>query len=390
MSVYWRTQIVLALFLASLAGCVTGKTAAPAFDARGALPRPAAEEGLCWYAGMAFPVEGQGWTDVERRYDRLPARAKAMVRPQLWDLSRNSAGLCVRFVTDASEISLHWRLTDARLAMEHMPATGVSGIDLYARDGEDWRWAGLARPPQPGENRQRLIKNIPAGPREYKVYLPLYNGIESFDIGVNAAANVWQAPSDAESRRKPVVFYGTSITHGGCASRPGMSYPAILGRRLHRPTINLGFSSNGTMDPELGALMSEVDAAAYVVDCLPNMGKEGVEQRTAPLVRRLRQAHPETPIVLVEGVELRNSWLLTKNRETMDAMNAALRAAYEQLRADGVRHLYYVTNKHLLGGSSDTAVDGIHPNDWGFECYADALMPALRKALKESHDGLRP
>lgn len=382
MSVHWRKPVVSLLFSIWLAGCATGKTTPVVFDAHGALPRPAAEKELCWYAGTLFPVEGQGWTDLEHRYDRLPARARAMVRAQLWDLSRNSAGLCVRFVTDASEISLHWRLSDARLAMEHMPATGVSGIDLYTRDGADWRWAGLARPMQPGENRQRLIKNIPSGPHEYLLYLPFYNGIESFDIGVNADASVWQAPPNEESQSKPIVFYGTSITQGGCASRPGMAYPAILGRRLHRPTINLGFASNGTMDLELGELMSEVDAAAYVIDCLPNMNREMVEQRTAPLVWRLRQAHPQTPIVLVEGIEPRNAWFLTQNRDTMNAMNAALCAVYEQLRAEGVRHLYYVTNKHLLGRSSDTAVDGIHPSDWGFECYADALMPTLKKAVK--------
>src|SRR5205823_11246646 len=95
------------------------------------------------------------------------------------------------------------------------------------------------------------------------------------------------------SRRKPVVFYGTSITQGGCASRPGMVHTAILGRRLDRPVINLGFSGNGKMEPELAALLAELDPAVYVLDCLPNLNAQEIRERVGPFVRTLRQARPE-------------------------------------------------------------------------------------------------
>ena len=130
-----------------------------------------------------------------------------------------------------------------------------------------------------------LISDLAPGEREYAAYLPLYNGIESLEIGVPAGAKFAGLAPRAE---KPIVFYGTSITHGACASRPGMVHTAILGRRFDRPVINLGFSGNGRMDPAVGELLTEIDAAVYVIDCLPNMQPADVTAKCIPLVKQLR------------------------------------------------------------------------------------------------------
>src|SRR6185436_7835587 len=118
------------------------------------------------------------------------------------------------------------------------------------------------------------------------------------------------APERVEGRSKPIVFYGTSITQGGCASRPGMVHTAIVGRRLEMPVINLGFSGNGRMEQEVTDLLTEIDAAVYVIDCLPNMSAKDVEEKTEPLVRTLRKARPTTPILLVEDRSYANSAVL--------------------------------------------------------------------------------
>ena len=178
------------------------------------------------------------------------------------------------------------------------------------------------------------------------------------------------------------VFYGTSITHGGCASRPGMAYPAIVGRRLDRPVVNLGFSGNGTMDASVGALMAELDAAIYVIDCLPNMGAAMVAERTGPLVRQLRSARRETSIVLVEDRTFANAALIPGHRAHHAASRAALRASYEKLKADGVTGLYYVEGEHLLGDDGEATVDASHPTDLGMLRMADALEPILRPLLR--------
>ena len=258
-----------------------------------------------------------------------------------------------------------------------MPATGVSGLDLYARDKQGrWRWLGFVSPTA-AKLKVRLAEGIEPGGREYLLYLPLYNGVESLEVGLAPQASF----RPLAPRAKPIVFYGTSITHGGCASRPGMAYPAIVGRHLERPVVNLGFSGSGTMDPEVGALMAELDAAVYVIDCLPNMGADTVAKRTEPLVRQLRAARPKTPIVLVEDRTFTNAALIPSRRQHHAASRAALRAAYQRLKAAGVEGLVYVEGEHLLGDDGEAAVDASHPTDLGMLRMAEALEPVLKPLL---------
>jgi hypothetical protein len=304
------------------------------------------------------------------------------VRPPVWSLSRHSAGICARFVTNSPEIYCRWTLTSPRLAMPHMPATGVSGIDLYVKHEGKWRWLACGRPTAQ-TNSAKLVSGIPAGSREYLLYLPLYNGVSSVEIGLPKDRSLAKAPPREKGKDKPIVFWGTSITQGGCASRPGMVHTAILGRRLDRPVINLGFSGNGRMEPEVARLIAEIDAAAYVVDCLPNIGAAEVAERTEPLVHILRKAHPETPIVLVEDRSYSDSFLVAAKRERNETSRKALQAAFEKLKKEGVANLYYLEGEHLLGEDNEGTVDSSHPTDLGFWRQADAFEPLLREASGE-------
>jgi len=340
-----------------------------------------AGDAALWYDIRELGVEGRGWSDTATPYDRLPARAKGVVRDGVWGLSRDSAGLYVRFVTDATAISARWTLRSDSLAMTHMPATGVSGLDLYARQDGRWHWVGVGRPEKAPTNQEGLVGGLPKGPREFALYLPLYNGVESVQIGLPPEAALWRAPPWPIERAKPIVFYGTSITQGGCAARPGMAYPAIIGRHLDWPTINLGFSGNGQMEVEVAGFMAEIDAAAFVIDCLPNIGPEQVTERTAPVVTKLRAAHPDTPIVLVENIAYQAGAVIPGVRQGYGAKNGALRAEYGKLIATGVKGLYYVEGEQLLGDDGEATVDGTHPTDVGFLRIAAALEPVLRRAL---------
>ena len=331
-----------------------------------------------WFDVESWGVEGKGWQDTKAYYDRLPAKAEGVVRQPVWELSRHSAGMVVRFRTDATTVRVRWGLTSANLALAHMPSTGVSGVDLYARDHEGkWRWVGVGIPT--GQNAEAvIIQGLEPVSREFMLYLPLYNGVHRVEIGVNEEASFTPL---APREDKPIVFYGTSITHGASASRPGMHHVGILGRRLDVPVINLGFSGNGIMEPEVAALLAELDPRVYVIDCLPNMSEQLVRERTVPLVQTLRAARPTTPTVLVEDRSLANSYFRPDVQRAHQGRRAALRAAFEQLQQAGMQDLYYVPGEELFGTDGEGTVDSSHPTDLGFMRMAAALEPVLKPLL---------
>ena len=336
-----------------------------------------------WYDIRLLDVEGRGWTDTKQYYDRLPAKAEELVRKPVWNLSRHSAGMCVRFVTDAVTIHARWAVINESLDMPHMPATGVSGLDLYVKTGNGrWRWLANGRPTEFPVNTSKLIDGLPPGTREYMLYLPLYNGVTSVEIGIPEKSALATAEPRESGRRKPIVFYGTSITHGACASRPGMCYTAILGRWLNCPVINLGFSGNGRMEPEVAALFAELDPSVYFLDCLPNMTADNVADRVEPFVNILRETHPDTPIVLAEDRTYPNSFILPSTRRRNVESRAELRKAYDRLKAAGVQNLYYLLGDHQLGDDGEGTVDNSHPNDLGFMRQSEAFYKVLEPILK--------
>ena len=336
-----------------------------------------------WYDILHLGVEGKGWDDTKAPFDRLPAKAEGVVRPPVWSLSRHSAGMCVRFETDATTIRARWTLTSSGLAMPHMPATGVSGLDLYVKTIDDrWRWLATGRPTKFPTNEAKLISGIPAVKRQYWLYLPLYNGVSSVEIGVPQDCTLSRLPRPA-GRRRPIMFWGTSITQGGCASRTGMVHTAILGRRLNRPVINLGFSGNGKMEPEMAQLLAELDAAVFVIDCLPNMVAAEVAERVEPLVQTLRKAHPQTPIVLAEDRTYSNAFLVESSRQRNQTSRPVLKKAFENLKAEGVPNIHYLPGDDQLGDDNLGTVDGSHPTDLGFMRMADAFERVLEPLTRD-------
>ena len=333
---------------------------------------------MTWHDPVEWGIEGKGWIDTERFYDRFPAHAQGKVPGDVWDLSHNSAGLCVRFRTDSPSISLRMDLLSARLSMPHMPATGVSGFDLYVRDSRArWQWVHSAMPAAQHVEGP-LIDELAPGMKEFVGYLPLYNGVERLGIGVEAGARFEPI---APNTHRPIVFYGTSICQGGCASRPGMAFTAIVGRMLDWPVINLGFSGSGRMDRGVVDLLAELDPAVYVIDCLPNMDAALVRERTEPLVTELRAARPASPILLVEDRTFGQAPIVPSLMTEQRVRRAELAAAYQRLLSAGIGKLHYLKGDRLLGSDSEGTVDGSHPNDLGMMRYAEALHPVIAKLL---------
>jgi hypothetical protein len=337
--------------------------------------------GVKWYDASLLEIEGKGWKNTALTYDRFPAKAEAMVPKSVWGLSRHSAGMAVRFQTEASSFQLKWSVTNERLAMPHMPATGVSGLDIYVRRATDgqWQWLSCGQPKQQNDNLHTV--STFAGKKEFLIYLPLYNGTKSLSIGLNSKEQLWPAPARPKEHQKPLLFYGTSITQGGCASRPGMVHTAILGRKLERPVLNFGFSGSGRMDEGVVQLLAELDPAIYIIDCSPNMDAAAITERTLPLVTTLRKARPETPILLVEDRSYTNSPVVEGSRKHNERNWAALKAQFEKIQAAKIPNVHYLEGAKLLGDDGEGTVDGSHPTDLGFLRQAEVMQKAIEPLL---------
>ena len=339
-----------------------------------------------WYDPMKENVnviQNQGWTnEIGKTNQRLPDRAEKIARKPVWDLSGNSAGLAIHFYSNAEKIEIRYGVTGSH-AMNHMPATGKSGVDLYAIDS-DGKWRMATDRFNFGDTITYTFNNLSQSRYhkhgfEYRLFLPLYNSVKWMEIGVPDSAELKFIPVLKE---KPIVVYGTSIAQGGCASRPGMAWTNILSRKLDYPVINLAFSGNGPLEKELVDLIDEIDASLYIFDCLPNMGalsSEEVVNRTVYGVKKLREKH-KAPILIVDHIGYRNDETNKSTKEAADRMNTASRQAFDSLVQFGIKNIYHL-HKDSINFPDDGCVDNIHPNDLGMQVYADAYEKKIREIL---------
>jgi len=274
------------------------------------------------------------------------------------------------------------------IQMPHMPATGVSGLDLYSKT-IDGKWLWCAGRFSFGDTIMYRFTNLPVNDQhvdnlEYTLYLPLYNSIKWLVIEAPEESSFKPIPARKE---KPIVVYGTSIAQGGCASRPGLAWTNILERKLSTPVINLGFSGNGRLEKEVIDLLTEVDAQVYVLDCLPNLtSSQELKQRISNAVVQLRQKRPTTPILLTEHDGYTDGEMNEQRLKEYSNANKALKETMDSLVAKGVKNLYRLS-KEEINQDIETMVDGVHPNDIGMMRYADAYEKKLRVILYQINGG---
>ena len=354
-------------------------------------------KGYQWWnpAANSFPVlEGQAWPkEVKDPYDRFPGRAQQTLNANVWNISHSSAGLYLKFKTDAAAIEVRYTVQGkGSFAMGHMPATGVSGVDLYAIDHSgNWTWAPGSF--SFGDTIVYRFSNLEADHEfsgrdcEYRLFLPLYNTVSWMQIGVAENKHFAAMPLAPE---KPIVVYGTSIAQGACASRPGMAWTAIVERAFDRPVVNLGFSGSGQLEQSVIDLMTEIDAKLYVLDCLPNLtvgagfSDEEVIKRIKAAVHGLQQKRPAVPVLLVEHSGGNTSRVIdTARYNEFRKVNEALQQAVAALKADGVTNIYILTCA-AIGLDINSTVDGVHPNDVGMIKQAAAYEKIIRLILGEA------
>ncbi len=329
----------------------------------------------------AFPLYGKASELTGHRYERLPDSLQSISRAPVWRLSRNSAGLAIRFSSNSTAIAARWENLNNNY-MNHMTPTGTKGLDLYAWVDGTWRFVNSARPT--GKvNEATIISHMQPIEREYMLYLPLYDGVTSLHIGVDSLSSLSQPQVAIPVRTKPIVFYGTSILQGGCANRPGMAHTNIISRRLNREIINLGFSGNAFLDYEIAEVMSAVDAGVYVLDFVPNASVEQIHEKMETFYRILRKKHSHTPVIFIEDPLFTHTLFDTHIKQEVEDKNKALNTVFRSLKAKGEKNIYLISSQNMLGQDGEATVDGIHFTDLGMMRYANLVCPVIKKVLKQ-------
>jgi len=339
-----------------------------------------------WYEPQF--VEGVCVLDSSNIFHRLPISMKDSVRKPVWDLSENTAGEFIHFKTSATEITVRYTLGGNNFSMNHMPSTGVSGLDLFAMDvNGNWNWA-------PGKyhfgdtcsynfRNLFLVKNQ-TKVSDFYLYLPLYNSVKWLSIGVSEKDSF----AFTEKRKEqPIVAYGTSILQGAVASRPGLAWTNILERNLGRTVVNLGFSGNGRFEKAIFDLMAKVDAKLYILDCMPNLtggySDDEIKSRVVYGVNKLRERNKDVPLLFVEhAIGYAAYFMDTARLHEYHHSSLVIGKIFRDLQKSGISNIYLLTDKEI-GFDINSTTEGLHPNDIGMMKYAVAYEQKIREILKE-------
>lgn len=346
--------------------------------------REARSQQLAWYSPLEHPfhIAGFGWLREEGRYRRLPVKPKWEIPDPVDRLADCTAGGQIRFATNAVSLSVKVKLTGAA-NMYHMPATGQCGMDCYiGGPGQQLYYGTAVYDHRLTEYESVIFSDTNEEHRTITLNLPLYQGVEEVWIGLNEGAQV-DAPPAYDSSKK-IIVYGTSITQGGCASRPGMCYTNILSRRINMEFLNFGFSGNGKGEPELARILAQIeDPACLILDYEANCVSTELLQQTLPdFISIYREKHPSVPILVISRI--------THAKEKFDASMAQARAERKQIQSQTVEKrrsmndalVYFCDGSELLGDDAhECTVDGSHPTDLGFLRMADGLTPVLQRIL---------
>ncbi|WP_207514717.1 SGNH/GDSL hydrolase family protein [Longitalea luteola] len=315
-------------------------------------------------------------------YQRIDTVDTKGMPPAVINLSKQSAGIAVLFETNSTLIRAKWNLPK-EVYMHNMTPIAHSGLDLYCMKDGKWQFVGVARTGKGVNQNQLIVHHMDSSMKQFMLYLPLYNGVSELQIGVQNNAVIQQPGKPGVNKAKRVVVYGSSVVQGASASRPGMAYPAILQRRTGYDVINLGFSGSAKMEPALATYLATVPADCYVLDCIPNPSPEQIRERSYSFIKYLREHQPTIPIIVVETVFRQNGYWDQKVGKTVKEQNNEIRKTFERLQKEGYKNIYYITTDKLIGNDHEATIDGIHLTDVGFMRIADAILPVIKKALKE-------
>lgn len=318
-------------------------------------------------------VYGMYWFEEDKPViRRLPARLKDTFREAVWNLAQCTAGGRIRFRTDSQHISIRAKVSD-NVVMNHITRIGQSGFDCYV----DGYFMGSVSPDDHGVISADWTVAADTKLRSIELSMPLYKAVTIESVGIDDGAAI----TDPTPYRvaKPVVYYGTSITQGGCASTPGTTYQSFVSRWLDADFVNLGFSGNGFGEPELAAVVSEIDASCFVMDFWANVGAAEYGERLPGFVGPIRENHPDTPIIVISPFFFARD---TVDPTLHDTQRRDAEAFVKEQQKQGDKHIYLFDGHKMISREETFGlVDGVHGNSLGFYLMAKGFAPFLKRVL---------
>lgn len=345
------------------------------------------DENGCLYRDVKeypFSLEGLAfYEENEKAYYRLPKSFTTNeINEGALTLSNHTSGVCVRFRSDSKQIVIRAILAFSS-DMDHMTRAGSCGFDSYCKplNGE-WTYNATVKP---GRDQNGVVRNISAvigkNPEgrlcDWMVNFPLYGGVEKVELGFQEGSILLEATP--HKYKDPVLFYGSSITQGGCASRPGNQYTSMLCRKVGAPQINLGFSGSGRGEIALAHRIAGLKLSAFVYDYDHNApDPEHLQKTHEPFFQAIRSVQKDLPIIMMSKCDYYPTAVNDLRREI-------IRTTFLNAVKNGDKHVYYIDGEKLFGKNMRDActVDGCHPNDLGFYRMYKNVLPVLKKALKE-------
>lgn len=346
---------------------------------------PQVSDTLRYVDAHSLRVINRAFADTVPLFTRVPDSRWDGVREEIrWGM-QCSTGIGIRFRSNSRTIAARYKLR-YDFAMSWMAYTGIKGTDLYIF-GEDGRWHYLATGRPQRDSVQNIVytRNLDGKEHEFLINLPLYDGVRFFEVGVRQDATLeYPKVDNPRTEGGKIVFWGTSVMQGGCATRPGMTQTNILQRALGVECCNMGVSGEGKIWKENAELLAGADdVICYVIDPVMNCKYGMIDTMTIDFILTLRRSHPKAAIVMVGGLRFPHVDFDLVEQQFVPKHNVAYYRNYRTLKKMGIKDLYYVEDNGFTGKNEEGTVDGIHLSDIGFQCYADQLEPLLRRIVRK-------
>lgn len=329
-------------------------------------------EGMKLYDAKCEPFRIYGVFHDGERYRRVPKQIAEATSVGVELLAKNTAGGRVRFATDSPYVFIKAVYGKAHV-MTHMAVTGIAGFDLYQYHNGKEVYDSTFRPPLPEETVGGFEAIREWGTRRMRyinINFPLYNSLRELYIGLDEGSVLECAPD--YKYECPIVFYGSSITQGGCASRPGTAYQPIVTRHFDVNHINLGFSGNAKGEDAIANYIASLDMSMFVYDYDHNAPSADHLQAThEKMFLKIREAHPNLPIIMMS----RPKFSLSSDEKRRLSI---IETTYKNAISRGDKNVYFIPGYELCR-DNDNTVDGCHPTDYGFRCMADRLIAEIEK-----------